>query len=173
MFLPRGFMYQKRQISLPVGYKTARPKTGDWEWLWRHFRTPSLAKNRFLRHFLFFLINNALLYHFLAIWLAHNKKMTEKFVFRKAWSPEMMSQSFPMPCFWPCGFVPHWKWNLTLLAHQNTGKENRWNILLCCAYQYIGEIIVKVIKKICHICQLIKHDCNIWTGFVTLVSYRF
>ena len=24
-------MHQKRQISLPVGYKTARPKTGHWE----------------------------------------------------------------------------------------------------------------------------------------------
>ena len=31
IFLPRVLMYQKRQISLPVGYKTARPKTGDWE----------------------------------------------------------------------------------------------------------------------------------------------
>ena len=31
IFLPLVLMYQKRQISLPVGYKTARPKTGDWE----------------------------------------------------------------------------------------------------------------------------------------------
>ena len=31
IFLPRMLMYQKRQISLPVGYKTARPKTADWE----------------------------------------------------------------------------------------------------------------------------------------------
>ena len=67
-------MYQKRQISLPVGYKTAKPKTGDWERLGHHFRTSSFAKNRFLRHFL---INNALLYDFLANRLAHNKKMTE------------------------------------------------------------------------------------------------
>ena len=28
---PRVLMYQKRQISLLVEYKTARPKTGDWE----------------------------------------------------------------------------------------------------------------------------------------------
>ena len=40
-------MCQKRQISLPVGYKTATPKTGDWERLWRQFRTPSLAKTDF------------------------------------------------------------------------------------------------------------------------------
>ena len=31
VFLPRVLMCQKRQISLPVRYKTARPKTGDWE----------------------------------------------------------------------------------------------------------------------------------------------
>ena len=36
--------------------------------------------------FSYFLINNALLYHFLANWLAHYKKMTEKCVFReKSW----------------------------------------------------------------------------------------
>ena len=74
--------------------------------------------------FSYFLINNALLYHFLANWLAHNKKMTEKSGFREAWSPELTSQSFPVSCFWCRGFVPHRKWNLTLLAHQNTGKEN-------------------------------------------------
>ena len=36
----------------------------------------------------------------------------------------MMSQSFPVSCFWSCG-LPHRKLNLTLLVHQNTGKENR------------------------------------------------
>ena len=76
--------------------------------------------------FSYFLINNALLYHFLADWLAHNKKMTKKSVFRKAWSPELMPQSFPVSCFRSRGFVPHRKWNLTLLAHQNMGKENRY-----------------------------------------------
>ena len=76
--------------------------------------------------FSYFLINNALLYHFLANWLAHNKKMTEKSVFREAWNPELTSQSFPVSCFWCRGFVPHRKWNLTLLAHQSTGKENRY-----------------------------------------------
>ena len=55
-----------------------------------------------------------------------NKKMSEKSVFREAWSPELTSQSFPVPSFWSCGFVPHWKWNLMLLVHQNTGKENRY-----------------------------------------------
>ena len=31
IFLPRVLMCQKHQISLPVGYKTATPKTGDWK----------------------------------------------------------------------------------------------------------------------------------------------
>ena len=45
--------------------------------------------------FPYFLISNALLYHFLANLLAHNEKMTEKSVFRKAVSPEMM---LPVSC---------------------------------------------------------------------------
>ena len=57
------------------------------------------------------LINNALLHHFLAHWLAHNKKMTEKSVFFcEAWSSEMMSQLFPVSCFGSHGFVLHRKW---------------------------------------------------------------
>ena len=31
IFLPGVLMDQKREISLPVGYKTAKPKTGAWE----------------------------------------------------------------------------------------------------------------------------------------------
>ena len=64
------------------------------------------------------------MYHFLANLLAHNKKMTEKSVLlREALSPEMTSQSFPVPVFgltvlYPNGF----------LVHQNTGKENRHGI---------------------------------------------
>ena len=42
-------------------------------------------------------MKNALLYHFLANLLAHNKKMTQKSVLRKAQSPEMTLQSFPVP----------------------------------------------------------------------------
>ena len=56
--------------------------------------------------------------------LWENKKTPEKSVFREAWSPELTSQSFPVACFWSRGFVPFRKWNLMLLVHQNTGKEN-------------------------------------------------
>ena len=45
---------------------------------------------------------------------------------RKAWSPELTSQSPPVSCFWSRGFVPHRKSNFTLLVYQNTGKENRY-----------------------------------------------
>ena len=58
--------------------------------------------------------------------LRENKKPSEKSVFREAWSPELTSQSFPVPCFWSLVFVSHRKWNLMLLVHQNTGKENRY-----------------------------------------------
>lgn len=42
----------------------------------------------------------------------------------------MTSQSFPVSCFRFCGFVPHRKWNFTFLVHQNTGKKNRYRIII-------------------------------------------
>ena len=48
--------------------------------------------------FSYFLINNTLLYHFLANWVAHNETINDKSVFREAWSPELTSQSFPATC---------------------------------------------------------------------------
>ena len=56
--------------------------------------------------FSYFLINSALLYHFLVDLLADNQKMT---VFHKASSHEMTSQSFPVSCFWSRSFVPRQK----------------------------------------------------------------
>ena len=76
--------------------------------------------------FSYLIINSALLCQFVANLLAQNQKMSEKTVFSKASSPEMTSQSFPISCFWSSGSVPHRKWNLTLLMHLNTGKENRY-----------------------------------------------
>ena len=83
------------------------------------------TKSRFLSHFLIELINllrNGTIVR--CLW--ENKKTSGKYVFREAWSPELTSQSFPAPCFWSRGFVPHRKWNLMHLVHQNTGKENRY-----------------------------------------------
>ena len=101
--------------------------------------------------FSYFLTNNTLLYHFLANWLAHNKKMTEKSVFREAWSPELTSKSLPVSCFWCRGFVSHRKWNLTLLVHQNTGKENRYRKnFFATLISTLGRFN-RANKNICHI----------------------
>ena len=92
-------MNQTREISLPVGYKSARPKqeTGnDYDVILGLEVLGKLISPTFP----YFLINNALLYHFLANLLAHKKKMTEISLFREASSPEMTSQSFPVSCFW-------------------------------------------------------------------------
>ena len=115
-------MYQKHHNSLPLGTKPRDQKQGTGNDCDVNSGLQASRNTDFSDVFLF-LINNALLYHFLANWLAHNKKMTEKYVFREAWSPKLTSQSFPVSCFWCRGFVPHRKWNLMLLAHQNTGKE--------------------------------------------------
>ena len=102
--------------------------------------------------FSYFLINNALLYHFLANWLAHNKRMTEKSDYREAWSPELTSQSFPVSCFWCRGFVPHRKWNLTLLAHKNTGKENRYrNFFLLHLSAHWGDLVEQIKRNFARI----------------------
>ena len=75
--------------------------------------------------------------------LWENKKTLEKSVFCEA-----TSQSFPVSYFWCRGFVPYRKWNLMLLVHQNSGKENRYGKkLLCYTYEYIGEILIEQIKK--------------------------
>ena len=74
-------MYLKRKISLPLGYKTARPKqeTGNDCDVISGLKIS--GKTDFSDFFLFS-YNTALLYHSLTNSLAHNKKMTEKSVFR-------------------------------------------------------------------------------------------
>ena len=110
--------------------------------------------------FSYFLINNALLYHFLVYWLAHNKKMTEKSVFRDARTPEMTSQSFPVSCFWSRGFVPHRKWNLMLLVHQDTGKENRYRkIFLLHLSAHWGDLIEQIKKSVIYALRT-QHHCS-------------
>ena len=77
--------------------------------------------------------------------------MSEKSVFCEASSPEIMSQSFPVSCFWSRGFVPHRKWNFTFLVCKYTGKENCYGFLfLFFLSVHCGDFIEKV-KKICHI----------------------
>ena len=83
--------------------------------------------------------------------LWENKKTSEKSVFREAWSPKLTSQWFPVPCFWSSGFVPHRKWDLTLLAHQNTRKENRYRKNIFATLITTLGRCNRANKKVCHI----------------------
>ena len=67
-------MYQKREISLPVGYKGARPKTEVLGMIVTSFQDFKLRRKQKSRTFSYFLINNALLHHFGVNLLAHNNK---------------------------------------------------------------------------------------------------
>ena len=79
--------------------------------------------------FSYFLINNALLYHFLTNLLAHNKTMTEKSVFREAWSPQWNDVIIiPNLLFLVSRFCTPPEVKFHDLVHQNTGKENRCRI---------------------------------------------
>ena len=115
------------------------------------FQDSKPRKKQIALTFFYFVINNALLYHFIANLLAHNEKMTEKSVFRETWSPKMTSQSFPVSCFWSRGFSPHRTWNLTVLVHQNTGKENRSREFFWLYLSVHWGDLTEQIKKICHI----------------------
>ena len=66
---------------------------------------------------------------------------------------DMTSQSFPVSCLWSRGFVPHRRWNVTFLVHQNTRKkkidiEDNYFFLYWSVHS--GDFIEQI-KKICHI----------------------
>ena len=119
-------MCQKRQISLPVEYKTTTPKNRRLGTIVTSIQDSKHHEKQISQSFSYCELINLLRNGTIVHCLSENKKTSEKSVFREAWSPELTSQSFPVPCFWSRGFVPHRKWNLTLLVHQNTGKENRY-----------------------------------------------
>ena len=126
IFLPRVLMCQKRQISLPVGYKTATPKNRRLGAIVTSIQDSKPLEKQISQSFFYCELINLLRNGTIVHCLWENKKTSGKSVFCEAWSPELTSQSFPVPCFWSRGFVPHRKWNLMLLVHQNTGKENRY-----------------------------------------------
>ena len=97
------------------------------------------------------LLRNGTIVH--CLW--ENKKTSEKSVFREAWSPELTSQSFPVSCFWCRSFVPHRKWNLMLLAHENTGKENRYRkFFLLYLSVHWGDLIEQIKKSVIYSLKL-------------------
>ena len=89
------------------GVKNRETKKRRLETIVTSFQAFKLCEKQISPTLSYCLINNALLYHFLANGLAHNKKMTGKSVFREV--PEMTSQLFPVSCFWSGVFVPHRK----------------------------------------------------------------
>ena len=95
--------------------------------------------------FSYFLIDNALLYHFLANWLAHNKKMTEKSVFRETWGPEMTSQSFV-------------KFDTFGTSKHGEGKSLWKNFLLYLSVHW-GDLIEQIKKSIIHTLNCLDRRC--------------
>ena len=86
----------------------------------------TVGKKQISPTFSYFLINNALLYHFLANWLAHNKKMTEKSVFFvRLWVLKWCHNCSQCPVLGLTVLYCTGS-DLTLLVHQNMGKENRY-----------------------------------------------
>ena len=151
IFLPLVLMYQKRHISLPVGYKTARPKTGDWKRLWRHFRTSKLREKQISRSFAYCELINSLRNGTIVRCLQENKKMSEKSVFREAWSSEMTSQSLPVLCFWSRGFVPPPEVKLDAFGTSKYGEGKSLSKKLFAILIRILRRSNRANKKICHI----------------------
>ena len=144
-------MYKKVSNFTSGGVQDREPKNRRLANIVKSFQNSKPREKQIFPTSSYFLINNALLHHFSANWLVHNKNMTKKSVCREAWSPEMTSQTFPVCSFWSPGFVPHRKWNLTLLVHQNTGKENRYRIFFLYLSASILPRFNRTNKKIRHI----------------------
>ena len=91
--------------------------------------------------FSYFLITNALLYHFWANWLAHNKKMTEKSVFFVIlgvlnWCHNSsQSPVFGVTVLYPTGSEIWRFWHI-----KTWGKKIAIEKFFCYTYQHIGEI---------------------------------
>ena len=124
IFLPRVLMCQKRQISLPVGYKNRETKNRRLGTIVTSIQGSKPREKQISQSISYCELINLLGNGTIVRCLWENKNKSEKSVFREAWSPELTSQSCPVSCFWSRGFVLHRKWNLMLLAHQNTRKEN-------------------------------------------------
>ena len=100
------------------------------------FQDFKLPEKQISLTFSYFLINNALLCHFLANWLAHNKKMTE--IWFKSWNDVTIVPSVLFLVSRFCTPTGREIWRFCTLKH-GEGKPLS-NIFLCYTYQYIEEI---------------------------------
>ena len=99
------------------------------------FQNFKLCRRQISLRFSYFLINNTLLYYFLVNLLAHNKKITKKSVFCKAWCPEMTSCNFQSPVFRLAVLYP------TRSEIKTWGKKINFDYIFCYTYQYIVGIL--------------------------------
>ena len=140
-------MYQKHQISLPGGTKRQHQKQ-ETVMIVTSIQDSKPREKQISHSFSYCELINLLRNGTIVRCLWENKKTLEKSVFREAWSPESTSQSFSVPCFWSRDFVPHQKWNLMLLVHQNTGRkmaiEKKFLLHLSAHW---GDLIEQINKK--------------------------
>ena len=61
--------------------------------------------------------------------------------------------------FWSHSFVPHRKWDLTLLVHQNMRKEKRYGKFFLVYLSVHWGDLIEQIKNICHI--QFKFNCSL------------
>ena len=103
--------------------------------MWRHFRASSLAKNKFLRHFL---MKSALLYHFVANWLAQNDWEIRFSQSLKPWHDVIFIPSllFLVSRFCTPPEVKFHVFGISKLEEEKSLSKS----LLCYTYKYIEEI---------------------------------
>ena len=77
--------------------------------------------------------------------------MSEKSVFREAWSSEMTSQSLPVLCFWSRGFVPPPEVKLDAFGTSKYGEGKSLSKKLFAILIRILRRSNRANKKICHI----------------------
>ena len=138
IFLSRVLMYQKHQISLLVGYKTATKSRG-LKTIVMSIQDSKPREKQISPMFSYFLINNAQLYHFLGNWLAHNKKMTEKSVFCEAWVLNWCHNRSQSPVFGVAVLYPT-RSEIWHFWHIKTrGRKIAIEKIFCYTYEHIGE----------------------------------
>ena len=118
---PRTEMYSKQKFSIAIfhvtkvsnftsgGVQSRETKNSRLGMIVTSFQDFKLREKQISQSFSYCELINSLRNGTILRCLLENKKMSEKYVFREAWSPEMTSQSFPVSCFWSRGFVPHRK----------------------------------------------------------------
>ena len=121
-------MYQKREISLPMGYKTARPKqeTGN--------DCDVISELKVSRRTDF----SGTFVPFLGEFLSSQKETGEICFPRSLKSCNDVIIIHSLLSLYPTGSKISLLW---YTVHENTGTKNSYRILLCYTYRYIVEIL--------------------------------